>query len=254
MGPQSESSIDPQKVAIIGIILGIALSLSPIPTFIDIAIRSKTTGGYTAAPYIASLMCCAMWLTYAIMAGSAKYSIIPLNAVSFVVYLIYCVIYLYFSPNKLKIGKLYLAALALVAAAITIGILTRSLIFVGVVATISNCLMFAAPLMVIHLVIQSRSVRYMPLLLSLFGFLCACTWLIWAVVVEDYFVLVPNALGAFFGLIQLILYAVYWTIELREPIPESPDFPSAQTEIRSEDRSPMKTIPIDEGFVHNHRE
>jgi solute carrier family 50 protein (sugar transporter) len=254
MGSQGDSTIDAQKVAIVGIILGIALSLSPIPTFIDIAIHSKTTGGYTAAPYIASLMCCSMWLTYAIMAGSAKYSMIPLNVVSFVVYLIYCSIYLYFSPDKLRTGKLYMAALAAVAVAVTIGILTKSLIFVGVVATVTNCLMFAAPLMVIHLVIQSRSVRYMPLLLSLSGFLCACTWLLWAVVVEDYFVLIPNALGAFFGLIQLILYAVYWTIELREPVPVSLESLSAQTEVRSEDRTPLKKMSMDEDVVHSHRE
>jgi len=248
------SGVDPQKIAIVGIILGIALSLSPIPTFIDIAIHSKSTGGYTAAPYIASLMCCSMWLTYAIMAGSEKYSMIPLNAVSFIVYMTYCGIYLYFSPDRFRTGKLYMGALALVSLAVTIGILTKSLVFVGVVATIMNCLMFAAPLMVMQLVVQTRSVRYMPLLLSLSGFFCACTWLLWAVAVEDYFVLIPNALGAFFGLIQIILYAVYWTIELREPTPETPTTPLSQMRDHADEMTPMKkateTAPMD----HSHRE
>ena len=248
------SAVDPQSIAIVGIILGIALSLSPIPTFIDIAIHSKSTGGYTAAPYIASLMCCSMWLTYAIMAGSEKYSMIPLNAVSFVVYMAYCGIYLYFSPDRFRTGKLYMGALALVGLAVTIGILTKSLIFVGVVATVTNCLMFAAPLMVMQLVIQTRSVRYMPLLLSLSGFLCAATWLLWAVAVKDYFVLIPNALGSFFGLIQIILYAVYWTIEWRAPGPEMPESPSSQMGTRSEDATPMKKIAVDEGDRHSHRE
>ena len=250
----TSSAVDPQKIAIVGIILGIALSLSPIPTFIDIAYHSKSTGGYTAAPYIASLMCCSMWLTYAIMAGSEKYSMIPLNAVSFFVYMTYCGIYLYFSPDRFRTGKLYMGALALVGLSVTIGIFTKSLIFVGVVATITNCLMFAAPLMVMQLVIQTRSVRYMPLLLSLSGFLCACTWLFWAVSVEDYFVLIPNALGAFFGLIQIILYAIYWTMEWRKPTSEIPESPTSQLTSTLDERTPMKKHPVTEPMEHSHRE
>lgn len=255
MGSDAPAYVDPQKIAIVGIILGIALSLSPIPTFVDIAVHSKTTGGYTAAPYIASLMCCSMWLTYAIMAGAAKFSMIPLNAVSFVVYFIYCGIYLYFSPDRFRTTKLYMGALAIVAVAVTIGIVTKSVIFVGIVATVTNCLMFAAPLMVMQLVIKTRSVRYMPLLLSLSGFLCACTWLLWAAVVSDYFVLIPNALGAFFGLIQIILYTVYWIIGRNDSRIEMSESLASAREIANEDLTPIKQpSSTPESPKHTHKE
>jgi solute carrier family 50 protein (sugar transporter) len=213
MSAAIERVIDRQKIALVGIVLGIALSLSPIPTFIDIAIHSKSTGGYTVAPYISSLLCSSLWLTYALMAGSAKSDMIPLNAISFGIYFIYCGIFLFYTPERFKTLRIYMATLAVLAGVVLVGIFTQSLIFVGIMATVGNCLMFAAPLMVMQLVVRTQSVRYMPLLLSLSAFLCASVWLLWAIVVNDYFVLIPNALGAFFGLVQLILYAFFWNKE-----------------------------------------
>lgn len=214
------SFLDKDKLAIAGIIIGIMLSLSPIPTFIDIAVHSKTTGGYTAAPYISAFLCCSMWLTYAFLAGSSKSDLIPLNALSFVIYFIYCGVFLFYAHNKSKVLQLYIAALGVLAITVSAAIFTKSLILIGVLATIANCLMFAAPLAVLNQVIQTKSVRYMPFLLSLTSFLCASVWLVWAVVVQDYFVLIPNALGTFFGLIQLVLYAIFWRMSSRESTPD----------------------------------
>ena len=192
------------------VIIGIMLSLSPVPTFIDIAVHSKSTGGYTVAPYISALLCCSTWLTYAIISGGTKSDLIPLNAFSFAIYSVYCAIFLYFSDNKRRVIRIYISVLGVLAIIILTAIFVKSLILIGVIATVANCVMFAAPLAVMHQVIQTRSVRYMPFLLSFASFLCASVWLLWAFVVRDYFVLIPNALGTFFGLIQLILYGIYW--------------------------------------------
>lgn len=204
-----------QQLALAGVIIGIMLSLSPIPTFIDIAIHSKTTGGYTVAPYISSLVCSTCWLSYAVIAGGSKSDLIPLNAISFGIYAIYCSIFLYFSENRWKVIRIYMAVLIVLALTVIAAVVVKSLLFIGVVATVANCVMFAAPLAVMQQVIQTKSVRYMPFLLSFSSFLCATVWLIWALIVRDYFVLIPNALGTFFGLIQLILYGIYWRMSTR---------------------------------------
>jgi solute carrier family 50 protein (sugar transporter) len=241
---------DKDKLAIVGIVIGIMLSLSPIPTFIDIAVHSKTTGGYTVAPYISSFLCCSMWLTYAVMAGSAKSDLIPLNALSFVIYFIYCCIFLVYAPNRSSVLLIYMGALGTLAVTVSVAVFVKSLILVGVLATVANCLMFAAPLAVLTQVIKTKSVRYMPFLLSLTSFLCASVWLVWAFMVKDFFVLIPNALGTFFGLIQLCLYAVYWRISARNDNGSEPDRTSLRSPGREggfgeEELTPMKKRSLD---------
>nr|AYV91990.1 SWEET6 [Saccharum spontaneum] len=59
-------------------------------------------------------------------------------------------------------------------------------------------------------VIKTKSVEYMPFLLSLVSFLNGCCWTAYALIRFDLYVTIPNALGAFFGLIQLILYFWYY--------------------------------------------
>ena len=202
--------IDQRRLALAGIVIGILLSLSPIPTFIDIAIHSKSTGGYAVAPYVTAFMCASMWLTYAVLAGSSKADLIPLNALSLFIYGLYCGVFLYFCPNKLWVLQLYAAAMVAILLNVASAAVIKSLSLVGIFAIISNCLMFAAPLAVMNQVIKTQSVRYMPFLLSLSSFLCASVWLVWALIARDYFVMIPNVLGTIFGSIQLVLYAMYW--------------------------------------------
>uniref|UniRef100_A0A453T424 Protein RUPTURED POLLEN GRAIN 1 n=1 Tax=Aegilops tauschii subsp. strangulata TaxID=200361 RepID=A0A453T424_AEGTS len=61
-------------------------------------------------------------------------------------------------------------------------------------------------------VIRTKSVEYMPFFLSLVNFLNGCCWTAYALIKFDLYVAIPNGLGAFFGLIQLILYACYYKL------------------------------------------
>ena len=236
--------VDKEQLGVIGAIIGICLSLSPIPTFIDIAVHSKSTGGYSVAPYISSLMCCCIWLTYAFLAGSSKAALIPLNALSFLIYSGYCGVFLFYAHNKGKVMMIYMGALAVVALTVVAAIFIQSLLMIGILATVANCLMFAAPLAVMNQVVQTKSVRYMPFLLSLSSFLCALVWLVWAFMAEDYFVLIPNGLGTFFGLIQLVLYGIYWRMGSRsaeEPEADEPTrLPGWEGRVGEEELTPMK--------------
>ncbi|KAM3412200.1 hypothetical protein ACQJBY_003711 [Aegilops geniculata] len=59
-------------------------------------------------------------------------------------------------------------------------------------------------------VIKTRSVEYMPFVLSLVNFLNGCCWTGYALIKFDLYITIPNGLGAVFGLAQLILYACYY--------------------------------------------
>ncbi|PKA52033.1 Bidirectional sugar transporter SWEET4 [Apostasia shenzhenica] len=59
------------------------------------------------------------------------------------------------------------------------------------------------------LVIQTKSVEYMPLFLSLASFFNGVSWTAYALIRFDLFITIPNGLGVLFSVAQLLLYAAY---------------------------------------------
>ncbi|KAJ0047830.1 hypothetical protein Pint_15419 [Pistacia integerrima] len=81
---------------------------------------------------------------------------------------------------------------------------------VGIVCIIFNVIMYTSPLTVMKMVIKTKSVKYMPFTLSLANFLNGCIWVLYAILKFDPYVLIPNALGTLSGIVQLVLYAVFY--------------------------------------------
>ena len=81
--------------------------------------------------------------------------------------------------------------------------------------------MFASPLFIIKLVIQTKSVEFMPFYLSLSTFLMSTSFLVYGLLNEDPFIYVPNGIGTVLGIIQLVLYFYFESKsreESREPL------------------------------------
>ncbi|KAK1258728.1 Bidirectional sugar transporter SWEET2a [Acorus gramineus] len=80
---------------------------------------------------------------------------------------------------------------------------------VGYLSVASLITMFASPLFIINLVIQTRSVEFMPFYLSLSTFLMSMSFFAYGMLKHDYFIYIPNGIGGILGAIQLALYAYY---------------------------------------------
>ncbi|EAZ43904.1 hypothetical protein OsJ_28526 [Oryza sativa Japonica Group] len=109
-----------------------------------------------------------------------------------------------------------LATEALFMAAVALGVLLgahthqrRSLV-VGILCVIFGTIMYSSPLTIMSQVVKTKSVEYMPLLLSVVSFLNGICWMSYALIRFDIFITIPNGLGVLFALIQLILYAIYY--------------------------------------------
>ncbi|BAT07097.1 Os09g0259200, partial [Oryza sativa Japonica Group] len=85
----------------------------------------------------------------------------------------------------------------------------RSLI-VGILCVIFGTIMYSSPLTIMSQVVKTKSVEYMPLLLSVVSFLNGLCWTSYALIRFDIFITIPNGLGVLFALMQLILYAIYY--------------------------------------------
>ncbi|MCL7023887.1 hypothetical protein MKW94_020049, partial [Papaver nudicaule] len=126
------------------------------------------------------------------------------------------IVFIVYAPNKGKVQMTVLLALLLVVF-VSISLVSVFAIhdhnfrklFCGFAATIFSICMYASPLSVMRLVIQTKSVEVMPFFLSLFVFLCVTCWLAFGLLGRDPFLIVPNGVGCGLGELQLILYAIF---------------------------------------------
>ncbi|KAD5318183.1 hypothetical protein E3N88_18129 [Mikania micrantha] len=97
-------------------------------------------------------------------------------------------------------------------------------LIIGFLSCATLISMFASPLSVMNVVIQTRSVEFMPFYLSLSTFLMSTSFLLYGIFNFDPFIYVPNGIGTILGIAQLMLYFYYKNQskqETREPLIES---------------------------------
>ncbi|PKU63355.1 Bidirectional sugar transporter SWEET4 [Dendrobium catenatum] len=66
------------------------------------------------------------------------------------------------------------------------------------------------------MVIQTKSVEYIPLSLSVASFLNGLCWTIYALIRFDLYITIPNGLGLLFSMTQLVLHASYYKSTKRQ--------------------------------------
>ncbi|MFS7984162.1 putative SWEET sugar transporter [Helianthus anomalus] len=204
-----------QAAGVAGNIFAFGLFVSPIPTFRRI-IRNKSTEQFSGIPYIYALLNCLICAWYGCPFISYDNVLVTtVNSVGAVFQLSYIVIYITHAEKtkKCKMSALLLAVFGLFAA-IAIGSLfvtdleLRHLI-IGFLSCATLISMFASPLSVMNVVIQTRSVEFMPFYLSLSTFLMSTAFLLYGLFNYDPFIYVPNGIGTVLGIGQLALYFYY---------------------------------------------
>ncbi|XP_038990422.1 bidirectional sugar transporter SWEET5-like [Phoenix dactylifera] len=198
-------------------IISFGLFLSPLPTIITIYQR-RAVEQFSPIPYLATFLNCVLWVFYGLpLVHPNALPVVTINAAGVVFETLYLAIFFLYSPRqlRLKVVKILLAELAFIVAVMAVVLTTahtherRSLI-VGVLCVVFGTCMYASPLCIMKLVIETRSVEYMPFTLSLVGFLNGVCWTTYAILRHDIFIAIPNEMGAVFGLAELILYAIYY--------------------------------------------
>ncbi|XP_022767443.1 bidirectional sugar transporter SWEET5 [Durio zibethinus] len=204
-------------VGIIGNVISFFLFLSPVPTFAKIW-KAKSVQEFKPDPYVATVLNCMMWVFYGLpIVHPDSVLIITINGIGLFIELTYVSIFLIYSPGQkrrriviyLLIEVIFMAIVIFITLFVFHTTKNRSM-FVGILAIIFNVGMYTSPLTVMHMVIRTRSVKYMPFTLSLFNFFNGVIWVIYASLKFDPYVLAPNGLGSLSGLVQLLLYAYFY--------------------------------------------
>ncbi|KAM7481661.1 hypothetical protein LguiB_006244 [Lonicera macranthoides] len=201
-------------IGIVGNVISILMFASPIGTFKRV-LKKKSTENYKGIPYITTLLSTSLWTFYGLLKPDGLL-IVTVNGAGAALQLVYVILFLIYSPKDTKIKSLKLAGtlnIGFFGAVIIITLLAFhggvKLTFVGVICAGLTIGMYASPLSAMRTVIKTGSVEYMPFFLSFFQFLNGGVWAAYSVLIKDFFIGVPNAIGFILGSAQLILYTIY---------------------------------------------
>ncbi|KAH7651652.1 Multitransmembrane protein [Dioscorea alata] len=210
-------------VGIMGNVIALLLFLSPLPTILRIW-KKKTVEQFSAVPYLATLLNCMLWVVYGLpLVHPHSTLVLTINGSGMAIELFYVLIFIVFSDrkNRPRVISMFVAELVFVA---LVGLMVllfihsyqqRSMV-VGVLCVFFGTMMYAAPLAAMKLVIQTKSVEYMPLTLSVASFFNGVCWTTYALLKFDLYITIPNGLGVMFAVAQLVLYALYYKSTQRE--------------------------------------
>ncbi|KAK3225131.1 hypothetical protein Dsin_004993 [Dipteronia sinensis] len=182
-------------------------------------VKGKSVQEFKSDPYVATLLNCMLWVFYGMpFVHPDSLLVVTINGCGFVIELAYIVIFLIYSPASKK-KRILLALLIEVVFMVILIFITMTFLhstkarsmLIGLLCIVFNIIMYASPLTVLKMVIMTKSVKYMPFTLSLANFCNGVVWLIYALLKLDPYILVPNGLGSLFGMLQLGLYATYYT-------------------------------------------
>ncbi|KAL8545522.1 hypothetical protein ACS0TY_005612 [Phlomoides rotata] len=217
-------------VGVIGNIISVLMFLSPGKTFVRI-LKNKSTEEFESLPYICTLLNSCLWTYYGII-KPGSYLVATVNGFGVIVEIVYVVLFLLFAPPQKRARTAILVGIldvGLLGAALSVTYLMMEgglrVDAIGLISSGLNIIMYAAPLSAMKNVVTKKSVEYMPFLLSFFLFLNGGIWTIYAVLVQDWFLGVPNSIGFMLGSLQLVLYAIY-----RNPKTSKDDFPPDSTD------------------------
>ncbi|KAK4406699.1 Bidirectional sugar transporter SWEET16 [Sesamum angolense] len=194
-------------------------------TFREI-VKKKSSENYKGVPYVTTLLSTSLWTFYGALDPDDGVLIVTVNAVGVVSQLPTIVSFslLCFQKRESELIKMYVVFLGEVFRLVVLDLLFLGVViattlaafhgsarrtFIGVLCATFTIAMYAAPLSAVRAVIRTKSVKYMPFLLSFSLLVNAAAWFTFAMLLKDYYVLVPNAVGIVLGSLQLIVYVVY---------------------------------------------
>ncbi|RLN71076.1 hypothetical protein BBJ28_00019000 [Nothophytophthora sp. Chile5] len=214
---------------ILTIISSILVRISPWPDFRRVH-KAKATGEVVVLPVVVLFVNCYVLVWY----GYLSDDIFPLLSTSvfgLVTCLFFLAVFYRWTENRRSVHYICLGAVVIIVIVTIYGVLgvvgatgqsesgvssTMGAISIG--TAIGN---YGSPLATIRRVVTKKSTASMPFTMSLMNFFNSVCWIVYAIIISDMFVLIPNAVGGVLTSIQLVLYAVY------------PSKPSEETQLAS---------------------
>lgn len=211
----------------VGFSASLLLFFSPLPVMRIVWERGYIES-YSVMPYLLAFANALVWSVYALPAITpCETNVLSCNVIGCFLELIYVAVFIRNAGPRRKQLALqasvvagFLTLMIIFGTAVAANIsftpwpnrsppITRQSSVMGFFAFFTTVAMFASPLSVVAEVRRTHSVEYMPIALTAATMVCATVWTAYGAASYDFFIIVPNALGVAFGLLQLALYSWY---------------------------------------------
>ena len=159
---------------------------------------------------ICSFMNCILWADYGLLDNAIQVYIT--NGLGSAITLIWITTYLIYLGKQNVCFALILIILLMIA----VGGISFVFYFIiskkitGLTAMVFNVLMYAAPGEKIIRVCKTKQYYLIPIFSTIGGFFCSVCWLMYGIIKGDINMIIPNALGLFFAILQVIVYTVFY--------------------------------------------
>ncbi|CAH9086043.1 unnamed protein product [Cuscuta epithymum] len=236
---------------ICGNIISFFVFLAPMPTFYQIY-KKKSTVGFQSIPYVVALFSAMLWIYYAFLKTNTTL-LITINSFGCFIETLYVAFFLFYSSKKSRIQTMKLLMLSVVGGFGAIVLVTQFAFkgairaqVVGWICLVFSLCVFVAPLCILTHVVRTKSVEHMPFLLSVFLTMSAVAWFFYGLLLKDFNIAIPNVLGFIFGILQIVLYAMYKNSAAKKPTiiadQKVPEFLV---------QNPSLTVPEEENYCTN---
>ena len=194
----------------VGTGIAIYFYLAPAVPFIKLVNDHLKVNEVPGILLICSFMNCILWADYGLLDDT--FQVYLANGIGGAITLIWITIFLiYVGKQNLKIALLYIILLM-----ICVGGISYVFYFIidkditGKVAMIFNILMYAAPGEKIFKVFKTKKYNLIPIFSTIGGFFCSLCWLAFGIYKGDINLIIPNGLGLFFSILQIVVYLIFY--------------------------------------------
>ncbi|KAF1336840.1 Bidirectional sugar transporter sweet13, partial [Globisporangium splendens] len=216
-----------QVFTVLTILSSIAVRISPLPDFYRVH-KHRATGDVRILPVVLLFVLCYTLVAYAYLVDN----IFPLFVVA-IFGLFTCsgfiAVFYGWSNDRAYLHKLF-AASAVVLALFTVYIVLATTHVthesdheienvVGIVMVVCGIAMSASPLAAIKNVLRTKSAASLPTTMCVVNFVNCCLWIGYTMVAYDFFVFLPNCLGALLSGVQVVLCVIYRPSKVKHALP-----------------------------------
>jgi len=174
--------------------------------------RKRDTNETSAFPFLAGLISCSLWLKYGILQRDSTLMIV--NSIGLTLQILYVIFYYWHSSVKTQIKRQLLLTISILfSILIYLKFFTTDLLIAsqtcGLLACGAGLIFCASPLASLAAVCKNKSTESLPFSLILSTFIVTSLWFLYGVVHSDYFIQIPNLLGACISAFQLFLFVIF---------------------------------------------
>ena len=191
-------------------ILGFGLKASPIVLFYQIAVGNKKIEIVPEMLILCNVLSAELWFSYWIRIKTKMAPIVS-SSVSFVLGVIFSIIYLFYFSQK-KCSKLFIY-LIMECVAIALLYYTLSLTEIKIVGFIANCvniLNFISPAQRIVRVCREKNYSLIPIATTVLGCISSFLWLVFGILINDYNVMIPNTISVLIALFNTLIWFYFY--------------------------------------------